>query len=558
MKYSTDVNAYEEIVNRSSDYITLINRDYVYEIANDAYCRQIGRSREQVVGHTVAEVWGYDRFDSAIRPNLDRCFGGEQVNYVDRFTFGEIERSIHVSFFPYMRDGMTTHVLVFSHDITRLSQVEEKLTNYELRDSTTGLFNRRSMEIIVDKELEQARRTDSSPRAVMFIFVDNLSQIIDLYGHQTGDLLLENTGLRVARCLESGDYAFRSDGNELAVLITTIRDRVELATTATRILHEITLPYQYGGATLAVGARIGIAIFPNDGKTREELVRNAHVAMSDARQRRAPYVFFDSELHRAIQARLALGAELGSAVKDGQFQLNFQPIVNTKGTAIGAEALLRWHHPDRGLLMPNEVIPIAVESELMVSIGRWVLFEACNQVKRWSRDRDFFVTVNMTAGEFLDRHMLESVKRAMTRSGIEPSQLKLEITESESMADPEAAIERIETLQTAGVDVLIDDFGTGQSSLSYLRNLPARILKLDQSFTADLADPDTGHSFLGHMIAAMKSLSKIIVLEGVESPEEARDAVRLGFDLLQGDYFGPAVPPAEFDLFLSQKATARR
>ncbi|MFW5686037.1 MAG: putative bifunctional diguanylate cyclase/phosphodiesterase [Spirochaetota bacterium] len=549
------MNAYEEIVNRSTDYITLINRDYVYEIANDAYCRQIGRSRDEVIGHSVSDVWGEDRFERAIRPNLDRCFSGQQVNYVDKFTFGEIERHIHVSFFPYTSEGNTTHALVFSHDITRLSQVEDRLTNYEVRDPTTGLFNRRSMEIILDKEVEQARESASDPlRALLFIQIENLGQVIDLYGHPTGDLLLENTGLRVLRCLRNSDYVFRFEGNELVALVTSKSDRVELANTAMRIHDEVSVPYQQGAASFAVSARIGIALYPGDGSSREELVRNAHIAMSDAVRRRIPYVFFDANAHLAVQSRLELGTALGHAMKERQFELFYQPIVNARGTVLGAEALLRWRHPGRGLVMPVDIIPVAVESGLMVSLGRWVLLEACDQVKRWSKTRDFFVTVNMTAGEFLDSHMLASVRHAVQRSGIRPAQLKLEITESESMADPHEASRRIRALQKAGIDVLIDDFGTGQSSLAYLRDLPARILKLDQSFTTDLSDRETGHAFLGHVIGALKSLSKIVVLEGVASAVEARDAARLKVDLMQGEHFGVALPADEFELLATTRS----
>jgi EAL domain-containing protein (putative c-di-GMP-specific phosphodiesterase class I) len=245
-----------------------------------------------------------------------------------------------------------------------------------------------------------------------------------------------------------------------------------------------------------------------------------------------------------------LGAEIGNALKRGEFEVHYQPIVNVRGSVIGAEALVRWRHPTKGLLMPCDIIPVAVESGLIVSIGRWVLFEACQQVKRWSRIRELFVTINMTASEFLDSHMLESVRGAVTRSGIRPSQIKLEITESESMENPQEAIDRIMTLQRAGIDVLIDDFGTGQSSLSYLRNLPARILKLDQAFTPELGDPHTGHAFLGHVIGAMKSLSKTVVLEGIQSIQQARIAARLKCDLMQGDYFGAAQSAASFERLL--------
>ena len=542
-----EVNAYEEIVNRSRDYITLINCDYVYEIANDAYCRQIGRSRDDVVGHTVGDVWGPERFERAIRPNLDRCFAGEQVTYVDKFLFGEIERHIHVAYYPYTTNGRVSHALVFSHDITRLSQVEDRLTTYEVRDATTGLFNRRSMDIILDKEIEHGSRTPGGGlRALMFVSVQNLGQIVDLYGHQIGDLLLENTGLRILRSIRSSDYVFRFEGNELTVFITSIGDRIDLATTAMSIHHEIALPYQHGGATLTIGACIGVALFPDDAATREDLVRTAHIAMSDAKRRRLPYVFFDSELHNAVQGRLTLGSELGTALKEHQLELHYQPIVGIRGTVLGAEALIRWRHPRLGMVMPADIIPAAMEAGLMTSIGRWVLFTACEQVREWNRIRSLFVTINMSAREFLDSHMLESVQRAIERTGIQPGQIKIEITETESMADPADAIARIGALQRMGVDVLIDDFGTGQSSLSYLRTLPARILKVDGSFATDLRGSGAGRAFLSHVIAAMKSLSKIVALEGITTAEEAREAVALKFDLLQGRYFGHAEPPERF------------
>ena len=547
------VNAYEAIVNRSNDYITVINRDYVYEIANDAYCRQIGKSRELVIGRTVGDVWGDQRFRDAIKQNLDRCFAGEQVNFVDKFTFGALERHIHVAYYPYGKNGVVTHALVFSHDITRLSEVENRLTNYEVRDPVTGLFNRSSMEIILDKEIEQARGSRSQRlRSLIFISTENLGRIVDLYGHEVGDLLLENTGLRIMRTLATGDFVFRFDGNELAVLITSIKDRMELATTAIRIHQEISVPYHHGGATLVVGAAVGIAIYPDDGKTRDEVVRNAHFAMTDAKRRRQPYVFYDADLHREATNRLSLGAELANALNSQQFALYFQPLVNPEGEILGAEALIRWHHPVRGLVQPKDIIPNAVDTGLIVQMGRWVLFNACEHVARWSAERELFVTINLTASEFLEEHLPESVARAIVRSGIRPSQLKLEITETESMERPEAAVERIELLQQTGVDVLIDDFGTGNSSLTYLRSLPARILKLDQAFAADVTDQAAGQEFLAHIIRAIKSLGKLVVLEGIGSAAQAQAAARLECDLMQGMFYGRASPAPEFERMLAR------
>jgi len=547
------LDAYKAIVNKSTDYITLIDRDYVYRIANDAYCSQMGKRREDVVGHTVAEVWGEERFIQVIKPYLDRCLAGKQVNYVDKFTFGPIERHIRVSYFPYIENGATSHALVFSHDISRLSKVEDRLTNYEVRDPTTGLFNRRSMEIILDKEVERARdaRIDRR-RSLMFISIMNIDRIVDLYGHEIGDLILENTGLRILSCLAAHDTVFRFEGAKLTVLITSIHDHVELATTALEIYQEISLPYYHGGATLALDAAIGISIFPEDASTREDMIRNAHMAMSDARQRCVPYVFFDEELHRQAHDRLVLGTEMAHALSAHQFEVYYQPMVDAKARVVGCEALLRWNHPERGMVPPNDIIPFAVDSGIIVSIGRWVLFTACEQIKNWSSYLEMFVTVNLSAGEFLDEYLLENVERAIARSGIRPSQIKLEITESDALRDAAEATRQINELARLGVDVLIDDFGTGQSSLSYLRNLPARFLKLDQEFCRELEEAPSENAFLAHVIQAIKSLDKTVILEGVNSRNQARNGVLLNIDLLQGNLFGKAMPASRFEELLER------
>jgi EAL domain-containing protein (putative c-di-GMP-specific phosphodiesterase class I) len=293
-------------------------------------------------------------------------------------------------------------------------------------------------------------------------------------------------------------------------------------------------------------------------------------------RRKQPYVFFDAQLHRAVQSRIELGSEITGALQERQFVVFYQPIVSSTGDLMGAEALLRWQHPEHGLLLPGSFLPAAMESGVMVSLGRWVLFEVCEQIRQWADHRKLFVTVNMTAGEFLDPEMLEGLRSALETWNVEPRLLKVEITESEAMENPDAAVTGIRRLQKMGIDVLIDDFGTGHSSLAYLRTLPARILKLDKSFVNDLgsgplpsvrrlpAENPSGptdllarslragtsgsspHSeFLRHLVAALKSLQKTVLLEGIESRGEADRAAALGLDLLQGQYFGSAAPASE-------------
>jgi len=204
------------------------------------------------------------------------------------------------------------------------------------------------------------------------------------------------------------------------------------------------------------------------------------------------------------------------------------------------------------MVPPNDIIPFAVDSGIIVSIGRWVLFTACEQIKNWSSYLEMFVTVNLSAGEFLDEYLLENVERAIARSGIRPSQIKLEITESDALRDAAEATRQINELARLGVDVLIDDFGTGQSSLSYLRNLPARFLKLDQEFCRELEEAPSENAFLAHVIQAIKSLDKTVILEGVNSRNQARNGVLLNIDLLQGNLFGKAMPASRFEELLER------
>ena len=209
------MNKYEFIVNLSRDFITLINQDYVYEVVNESYCQVLKKERDQVLGQKVSDIWGKELFDSAIKPRLDECFSGKAVHYIDQFKFGLSQRYIHVSFYPYSDGDKITHALVFSHAITKLGKIESKLINYEYRDPLTGLFNKRSLDIILDMELEKAKRSKTEKlRALMIISLDNLSEVSHRYGYEIGDILLENTGIRIKEILRNSDYIFRLEGNE--------------------------------------------------------------------------------------------------------------------------------------------------------------------------------------------------------------------------------------------------------------------------------------------------------------------------------------------------------
>jgi diguanylate cyclase (GGDEF)-like protein/PAS domain S-box-containing protein len=536
---------YEYIVNTSHDFITLINRDYIYEIANDAYCRTLNKKRQEILNKSVAEVWGREKFDSTIKGFIDRCLAGEEVHYIDKFKFGPFEKYMHVSYYPYREGQVVTHALVFSHDITRISEIESKLTNYEYRDPVTGLFNRRSLDIILEKEIEKAKRSKSEKaRAVLFISLENFARINQIHGYAVGDLLLENTGLRIKKALRASDFVFRFEGTDLTAVLTSVPRITDVAAVAEKIVNDVAVPYRYRDTDLFITCRLGIAVYPEDGGDAETLIRHAALALDEAKKGTERFFLFNRQLHQRSLARMSLESKLRQAFEAEQFVLHYQPIVDAAGVIRGAEALIRWDEPGRGLIPPAEFIPLAEETGIIISLGKWALFSACKQVRSWAAFKDMYVSVNLSAREFANVNLPDLVAQALkSADGLDPRRLKLEITETECMEDPEKAIARMLRLCEMGIDLFVDDFGTGHSSLSYLKQLPARILKIDKLFVDECARRREDREFLKHIIELIKCKGKMVLAEGVATREQYRVLLDMGCDRLQGYYFSKPVAP---------------
>jgi diguanylate cyclase (GGDEF)-like protein/PAS domain S-box-containing protein len=554
------VSIFENIVNLSNDFITLIDRNYSYVVANDSYCREVQKPRENVVGRTVSQVWGEERFRSPIKGFLDRCFSGEEVNNIDKFKFGPFMKYMHVTYFPYREGGVVTHALVFSHDITHIGEIESKLTNYEYRDPVTGLFNRRSLGVILEKEIEKAKLTERRDlRAVLIMGLKDMDSITQLHGYEISDLLLENTGLRFRKALRPSDYVFRFDGAELAAVLTDIPDKAELASLASAIHTEVTTPYRFHDMDIAITCAMGISLYPDDGDDAGTVTRSALTAMTEARRRGEPFMIFDTKLHETANRQLRLQGELSKAFRDNELFLEYQPMVTKTGHIAGAEALVRWRHPTRGVLSPMEFIPLATRTGQIDKIGRWVLFNACEQAKIWADRRDMFVSINLSASEFRSPHLLDTLTIAMKRAGnLPPDRIRLEITETESMVDPEATITRMRDLRNIGVEVFVDDFGTGNSSLSYLKQLPATTLKIDKSFIQHVDHEEEERQFIRSIVDIIKIRRKMVIVEGISSPAQAGLTRTLSCDLMQGYLFSPPVPVTEFEKLLARDGDAIR
>ncbi len=541
---------YKYIFNTSQDFITLINKNYVYELVNKSYEKMIGLPHDEILNNTVAHVWGQEIFKTKLKNYLDKCFLGEEIHYIDKFKFGLEIRYVHVSYYPYREDDTEiTHVLVFTHDITHLGKIESKLINYEYRDPLTGLFNRKSLDIILDMELEKAKRSKTDNlRALLFIDIYNLGDITKKFGFEISNVLLENTGLRMREFLRESDFIFCFMGNELAVILTSLTHKTDAVKVAEKIIYRVEDPYQYKKYSIKIKPRIGISIFPEDGDNKTKLMEKALSAVREAETKQLSYMLFDKKLYAESIHKLNMEARMSAAFKNNEFILYYQPIVDHEGYIKGAEALIRWNQPGEGMISPVDFIPLAEDTGLIKEIGKWVIFTVTKQLSKWTQEHDIYVSLNLCAREFTDKDLVPVIKKALERAdNLHPKHFKLEITESEGIKNPEEFIDRIKMLQKTGIEIFIDDFGTGQSSLEYLKDIPADILKIDRSFIRNIEKSDEDLAFLKSIILMIKSRNKKIIAEGISTSGQAQSLKALGCRCFQGFYFSKPLPADEFE-----------
>ncbi|MGH2752167.1 MAG: putative bifunctional diguanylate cyclase/phosphodiesterase [Actinomycetota bacterium] len=427
-------------------------------------------------------------------------------------------------------------------DITDRKVLEDQLKHQAFHDPLTGLANRALFVDRVEHALARADR-DIKRVAVLFFDLDDFKTINDSLGHNSGDELLVMVAARLGGCLRPGDTFARFGGDEFAIFLedTSLSSATSVAY---RLIQALGEPFLIGGREVMVHASVGIE-FADASKTRaDELLRNADVAMYVAKGKgKARYELFDPSMHTAALRRLETKSELKHAIERNEFVLHYQPIVSlNEGSLLGMEALIRWDHPQRGLVAPVEFIPIAEESGLVVSLGRWVLQEACRQARDWPiNDPEISLNVNVSPKQFQHPGMVEDVANALWDSGIDPSILTIEITESVLIHDAEAAIEKLSRIKDFGVRVAVDDFGTGYSSLGYLSKFPIDILKIDKTFIEGVGRGSEEDAIAQAIIKLGGSLGLEVVAEGIEQPEQIDALQLLRCDRGQGFYFSRPV-----------------
>ena len=434
-----------------------------------------------------------------------------------------------------------------ARDVTQARHADRRLTWLAHNDTLTGLTNRAHFRVLLEKVLggAKAREQAGGPAhcgAVMCLDLDGFKNVNDTLGHATGDALLVEVARRLKEAAGRGQVVARLGGDEFAVLMRSVRQDEEIGAAGQRIIEAMRAPCEVMGAAVPVRVSVGIARFPQDGMTVDEMMQHADLALYDAKSHAPGSVrFFVARLGEQVRRRLVLERDLREAIERGQLELHFQPKVSLRDwTVTGFEALLRWNHPEHGPISPVEFIPVAEESGLILQMGEWALGQACLEAARWPDPLQ--VAVNISPVQVMAQNLPDAVQRALQRSGLAPHRLELEITESVFINETRGTVERLHALGRLGVQIALDDFGTGYSSLAYLRRFPFDTLKIDRAFVRELLISRDARSIVRNILALAQSLRMSTVAEGVEEPMQVSVLEAEGCDMVQGYYASRPMP----------------
>ncbi len=538
-KINDELMKYMLMTNSSKDYITLIDNNYIYQAVNDAYLEARNLKREDVIGHTVAEIWGESVFQESIKPYIDKCLEGNIVNDQSTFEFRASELNyMDITYYPcYDRNGTLSHVVVTSHNITEIKRSEEKIKRLAYFDQLTGLPNRVHFMELLQFELNHAKR-NKTKLAVMFLDLDNFKTINDTLGHDVGDKLLQSVAKRVADLLRESDTVSRVEGyislisdsfariggDEFLLIIPSLSFFENATVIVERILNSFKEPFFINGHELHITTSIGIALYPDDGETIDALLKNSDTAMYRAKEQgKNNYQFYTPSMTAEALDRMKLATNLYHALERDELDVFYQPLIDLNtGRIVGIESLLRWQHPELGDISPERFIPVAEEAALIVPIGEMVLRKSCNQMKTWEKAglKSLGLSVNLSVLQIKDRNFIEKVSNILEETGFEPERLELEITESTILQSMDVIIDNLYKLKDMKVNIAIDDFGTGYSSLTSLKRLPISTLKIDQSFIQNITSNEDDATIVSIMISMAHKMNIKVVAEGVETKEQ--------------------------------------
>lgn len=536
---------YRSVISQASDIILLVDIDSRRLIeTNLAFQRLLGYSPDATTRLTLYDIMEDDR--SGVDWYVNRllaekvCFlGAHRIRGEDG---ASVEVDLNANLVCY---GEQQVICMVIRDISERKRFEGELIHMAHHDALTGLPNRT---LFFDRLRQGLYKRERSGKmlAVVYLDLDRFKIINDTLGHHTGDQLLREVATRLRRVIRKADTISRLGGDEFTIIVDEIATSADALLVADKILDIFSAAFRLEGHEMFVTASMGVTLYPNDGDTAEKLLKNADTAMYHAKEEgRNSYRFFSEEMNLRVSERLSMETGLRHALARDEFLLHYQPRVNTAtGRIVGVEALIRWRHPEKGLILPDAFIPLAEETGLIVPIGEWVLRSACAQASAWRQAgfAQLTISVNISCRQFIQDNLTASIRCILRESALEPSCLELEITESLIMINPEKAVRLLNELKEMGISIAIDDFGTGYSSLSLLKRLPADILKVDKSFIAGIPGNTSDQTLVTTIINMGHNLGLGLVAEGVENEAQLHFLEERGCREVQGYFFSKPLP----------------
>jgi diguanylate cyclase (GGDEF)-like protein/PAS domain S-box-containing protein len=533
----------EQIIDTTPIMINAVDRNGKFLFMNNYQSALFKQDPDALVGKSIYDILPPQLSERERRRNTMINESGHSIpNYEEVYVSDGISLTFHCNKSPLLNmDGQSIGVLTSAVDITARKFAEEHRAHLALHDMLTGLPNRALLSENLRATIDECHN-GGSIAALLLVDLDRFKVINDTRGHQAGDVLLRLVAERISGFLTPSCFAARIGGDEFAIILRSVSGVDEAALQASQLLAEISQPYRIDDSEQLIGASIGIAMIPGDASTSDELLRIADLAMYEAKSKgRNGSCFFSPELNRIAQQNAEVEADLREAIESDQLVLEYQPIVDaTDGSYCGLEALLRWNHPVRGRLMPNAFIRVANDSGLINRIGQWVINAVCQQIADCNRDGIFLphVAINISPRQFQSPDMCDEILECVARHNISPGQLTIEITE-ELLLDQSAELHsQLNKLRAHGIDISIDDFGTGYSSLQYLRDLPAKRLKIDQTFISRIEHSTADRAIISTIAHLAHALGMRVVAEGVENEAQRALLHAAGCDELQGFLFG--------------------
>ncbi|MCX7193197.1 MAG: EAL domain-containing protein [Proteobacteria bacterium] len=554
------------VINASPDCISFKDGEGHWLTANEAGLKLFCLDNQNYYGKTDLELAAQTH--PIYKKSFENCLiSDEQAWHAHKLTRTEEivplpeggDRVFDVYKIPLFNEDSSRHgLVVIGRDITERKQAEHEIYKLAFYDSLTRLPNRRLMLDRLQHAMAASLR-NGHYGAVLFLDMDNFKTINDAQGHATGDLLLIEVARRLQHCVREGDTVARLGGDEFVVLLEEMSSQADVAAAQTELVAEkirnlLNQPYMLRDYECRTTPSIGICLFRGQQESMGDLLMHADAAMYQAKTAgRNAIRFFDPNMQAALDMRIAMEADLRCAVEKQQFHLYYQVQVNSLGKATGAEVLLRWLNPERGFVFPDQFIPLAEETGLIVPIGLWVLDAACTKLKAWQDSvltRDLTLAVNVSAKQFRQADFVEQVQRVLLNSGAKPSLLKLELTESTVLENVDDTIAKMREIKLLGVSFSMDDFGTGYSSLQYLKRLPLDQIKIDKSFVLDITSDPNDAVIVQTIIAMTNALGLNVIAEGVETDEQRVFLDKHGCHAFQGYLFSRPVPVEEFEAWL--------